>query len=281
MGNPMAKAIASFGFDRPEMMETSFMAIKKNPEFKEFDWFCFIDGQGKMQRSFYQEDYPEIRFVIRNQRVGLNANILWGIRDLFEFYKYEYILYVEDDVLVSDDFIHYAEYCHRHFRDDRTFTITGFSRKGDAEKYEENKVCLFKWYHPWGVLIDRTDYELIKSHIDLFIANPVSYMDRLGYQIKDVDQDYYKREYSSDGKTHNITQDCMLNAVRTISGKYRIMPVWSRTQNMGFYGTHQPGEYKGEDCADSETHKRSMHSTHLFKQHYERDNLVLIDEIEK
>jgi hypothetical protein len=286
------KAIASFGFDRPEMMEASFKSIKKNPEYTEFDWFCYIDGQGKVQRSFYQEDYPDIRFVIRDQRIGLNANILLGLRDLFEFYEYSYVVYIEDDVLVSDDFIRYLEYCHNNFRDEKTFTITGFSRKGDAEEYSDNHVCWFKWYHPWGVLIDRDDYELMKSHIEPFISNPLFYMHELGKQIKDIDEDYYRREYLESStvqeynnnpkirKILNITQDCMLNAIRTINNKYQIMPVWSRAQNMGFYGTHQPGDYNGEDCSNPETHKRSMHATHIFRPHYEWDELTLLDEVQ-
>ena len=275
------KAIASFGFDRPEMMVASFEAIRKNKEYSSFDWFCYLDGQGRAQRAFYQEDYPDIRFHIHDQRIGLNANILWGFKDLFKFYNYDYIIYVEDDVLVGDDFIRCLEYCHFNLRADDIFTITGFSRTHMTKHYGYNAVCKFKWYHPWGVLIDRNDFALIEPHIDRFVEHPIDYMEALGGQIKEADPDYFKREYSTDGKPVNITQDCLINAIRAINGKYQLMPVHSRSQNMGFYGTHQPGDYNGEDCTSPETHKRSMHATDCFRPHYgDWEKLHLVEEIQ-
>lgn len=276
----MKKAIVSFGCDRPEMMVESFKSIMRCKEYSSYEWHCYIDGQGKAQRAFYQEDFPDIRFNVREQRIGLNANILLAFKDLFEFYHYDYLLYVEDDVILSDDCIRYMEYSTRNFKTKDIFTIGAFSRMVTNGNGDINKAKQFDWYHPWGVLIDRDDYALIEPHIVAYVAHPIKYMNEvLQDTIKNARPDYYEREYK-DGLCMNITQDCLLNALRAVNNKRQLIPVCSRAQNIGFYGTHQPGEYKGENLSDTEIHLKSVHATTTFNPHYDWDSIELVDGIE-
>ena len=285
------KAIALFAYDRPEMLQECIRRLMRCPGGADYDWYCFVDGQGLVQKNFYQEDYPDIKFVIREYRVGLNANILLAFRSLFENYKYDFILYVEDDVFVAPDFIRYVEYCHYNFRRDDTFTVSGFGRKFFPEKYKSNQVIKLFWYHPWGNLIHQVDYDLFKEGIDEYIASPFDYMMGLGEQLKVKCPSHYEKEYKNDTvqfgidnphlrKIINFTQDCYLNAIRALNYKYQLMPCHSRTQNAGFYGQHQQAQYNGEDLSLPETHRLSCHATDSFYEGYEWESLELLDEIQ-
>lgn len=276
----MKRAIVSFGFDRPEMLEASIKSIQACQEHSEYEWHCYVDGQGRVQRNFYQEDYPDIRFAIREQRIGLNANILLAFRDLFEFYQYDYILYVEDDIIVSPDFIRWAEYALFNYKDDKMFTVGAFSRIIDTTDYGQKYLKRFNWYHPWGCAIDRDDYNLFEHHIDGYVAQPIDYMNTIiKKELQDKAPAHYEREYR-DGQCTNITQDCLLNAVRAINGRHQLIPVWSRSQNIGFYGVHQPGEYSGEDLSDPAVHSKSRHATATFQPPYAWDKLELLEGVE-
>ena len=277
----MRRAIVSFGFDRPEMLEASFKSIIRCPEHREYEWHCFIDGQGRVQRNFYQEDYPDIRFHIRDSRIGLNANILLAFKELFQFHKYDYILYVEDDIIVSDDFIRFCEYALFNFKDEKMFTVGALSRILNTSPDDAASVKRFDWYHPWGVAIDRDDFNLFSDHIMPYVTHPIEYMNgAIKTALQESNPEYYEREYK-DGVCQNYTQDCLLNAIRAINHKHQLIPLLSRSQNIGFYGVHQPGDYNGEDLSNPDTWLKSRHATANFQPPYSWDKLNLIDGVEK
>jgi len=262
------------------MLKMSIEALQQNPGVDEYTWHCYVDGGGSVQNTFYDDDYPEIRFINRPKRVGVSGNILFAIKEMFEKYGYDHVLYVEDDIMVSQDFIRFAEYCLKYLKADDVFTIGAYGRRkpftvrGDG--YKKDEVLKLAWWHPWGLVLDKKDYEKLEPHInEKFLLNPAQYiLATFSDYCKEHNPQYYEVALKD---RVGCLWDGLCNHIRAYHNMYQLMPLWSRAQNIGYYGVNQAQhKWDGADLTDEAVQKRAMHNTEFFEKDYAWNELYLI-----
>jgi hypothetical protein len=73
--------------------------------------------------------------------------------------------------------------------------------------------------------------------------------------------------------------DGLCNNIRAAHNKYSISPIWSRAQNIGYYGNCQDvSSWDGSDLKDPETIRRCKQFTPEFMESYsDWDHLIMLD----
>jgi hypothetical protein len=95
-------------------------------------------------------DFCEVDLVINPQRLGCNANTIAAIEAGFD--RSEFVIHVEDDVLLAPDALAYfwwarAAYCG----DPRVATVAAYNRdKQSPHPALHHHVHRRVWFHPWG-----------------------------------------------------------------------------------------------------------------------------------
>jgi hypothetical protein len=99
--------------------------------------------------------------TINRQRLGCNLNTVASIERGFGIS--DFVLHVEDDVLLAPDALRYFAWARDHYRDNpNILTVTGYNRT--PERGCPEAVHTRKWFHPWGwaTWIDR--WNRIRAH---------------------------------------------------------------------------------------------------------------------
>lgn len=267
----MKTALCCIGYNRPELMKLSVESVFDCRGIDDVDVFYSIDGNGEM--SFVDPCIFKGGWV-RFGKTGLSFNILESIEYLFDC-KYDRVIIVEDDIIVSRDFIEYIDHAFKH-KDEDCFSVSGYSRKcAPVSDGPDNLICKVDWYHPWGVAFDRADYALMEEHInDEYFKNPKKYMDDVILPAAERNNKPYYN-YALQG-SYNTLQAGLINSIRAIHGKRQIMPCMSRCQNIGYYGANQSiKSYDGANLKDLATLKKAMHHNIKFNKDYAWDELIV------
>lgn len=251
--------MCSISCDRPEMLKVSVDSIKQCRGIENVDWYLIQDG------PLYFAECLDLSFdyiIARERRVGLSCNILWAIEDLFAE-GYKKVIVVEDDIVVSKDFLEFAEMAGKLKRREH-FTISGLSNCKKGVPGNETELAAVDWYHPWGVVFDEADFEVVKSLMDEYFNGPLECIKDLAKRIKD---EAYVNKYLT-GHI-NTLQAGYINTLRKYNRKKQILPCMSRCQNIGYYGFNQhQKKHDGADLSDESVRRRSMHYTNNFRDDY-------------
>jgi hypothetical protein len=157
----MKLALNSIGYNRPELHKQSLDTIFRCDEIECVNVYTFIDGSIKPK---WIEDYNH-QYTVRDSHLGLTKNILLALKQTFGA-GYDVVIHVEDDILLSRDFIRFVKYCIKHFKDNGVFSIAGYSRPDYfTETNGENCVTKTEHYSSLAVAYDRNDWRKINPHI--------------------------------------------------------------------------------------------------------------------
>lgn len=283
----MRMAIASIGWNRAEIQKYSLRYLNKCRNKNKIDLFVFIDGGG-MNSKKASHMLRKVRgynsgphLIFRDKNLGLSRNILYALREMFES-GYDIVCLLEDDVLVSQDFIDYHIYCHQNLQLGKhdIFSVSGYIK----EKQDVGKVAapeglrLRKWYFPDGVSFSRYVWDkYIMRHItDVYFRDKKGTIDTLKPQILKKEPEFVNKQWVKDGYRHK-EQAGYLNAIRAYYGMSIIVPAVSRCQDIGFYGYHQRQKSnKGEKIKDKNNWKKSMWYSKCWSEDYSWDKLTVI-----
>lgn len=129
-------ALVLFAYNRPQHFKECIQSLIENDEFAEFDCHIFIDGpklkQDKSSNSVvlevarkYAQIYPNIQIHISRENFGLRKSIRNGLDDIFK--TFESAIVLEDDLIVSNNFIEYMMSQLLLYKDDKSIgSITGY-----------------------------------------------------------------------------------------------------------------------------------------------------------
>lgn len=174
--------IVLFCFKRMDTLRACIDSLILCPEAKDTDLIIFSDaGRNEEERNKVDEvrafllhivGFKSIQIVHRAENMGVDNNIIRGIQEMAE--RFESFIVIEDDLVVSDQFLWFMNAGLGHFRHfEKVLTLSAFNYVQIPKKYIWD--CYFaERTNPWGwatwsYKIKDVDWDLAKN--EGFLAN--------------------------------------------------------------------------------------------------------------
>lgn len=175
--------IALFCFKRLETLERCLESLKNCPESSFSDLIIFSDSYRNEEekekvekvRSFCDtiDGFNSIRVIYRKENLGVDYNIIQGIKEMAT--EHESFIIVEDDLIVSAQFLHFMNSSLIHFKNFKSvLTISAFNYVKIPRDYIWD--CYFAartnpWgWATWSQKIKNVDWDL--AFTENFLTNP-------------------------------------------------------------------------------------------------------------
>lgn len=248
----MKVPIVVFVYKRLEETKMTIQALKENEMSKDSNLIIFSDSHKEFKdkkevlkvREYLKTitGFKSIEIFESNQNKGLAQSIIDGVSQVFE--KYEKAIILEDDLLVSSDFLKYMNETLDFYKNDtRIWSISGYMPELNMKNISKKNVYLIpracSW--GWGTWKDRwekNDWEIknyekekkIKIFKNLFNIGGNDLFLSLRKQVE------FKGKSWAIRWCYNQTKN----------GMYTIYPFKSKVKNIGF-GENATHSYKGEE----------------------------------
>lgn len=217
------------GRNRPEFFYPTMESLVKNPGVNDYGLLFALENDVDQRYFDIIETFKDglkMETVKWPERYGLTKGILEGLK-LASSKSDEYVILLEDDVVVSRDFLRFLDYCYRHF-----YTADGdIATIGTTTNRELGRVdSVYKeqWYLPWGVLIPKHFFnKFLLDH-----CNEAYYQNSKKYA-----NEYYPKE--SEGR--EVEQAGLVLRIMIKNDLYQILPEVPRSLEIGVYGKHRRG----------------------------------------
>lgn len=125
--------VAIFAFNRPHHLRATLEALNTNPDFIESPIYLFCDGPRNSTERAVVIETREVasallpkhaQFTFRDHNIGLRKSIFQGVSDVIS--HHDKIVVVEDDLVVSPQFIRYMNSGLERYRfNERVMQISG------------------------------------------------------------------------------------------------------------------------------------------------------------
>lgn len=212
-------------FNRPDYSKQVLDHLSRCINVENFQILVNID------KSPYQDELDElvssyssnldIHSHMCPKNLGCNRAIYecldWGFEDA------DFVIHIEDDILLSRDALQYFEFCANKFIEDKTiFTVDGYNNTPyELNSNKEYKILKASSYKPWGWSIWKDRWDGIK--------------DTWQFKYGSI----YERDIRVfDGGGWDV---CMKQYLR--GDRMRIYPILARTKNIGALGgVHTPSK---------------------------------------
>ena len=175
--------LAIFLWNKHHCLNKVFRSLELNKEFKKTKIYIFIDYADPLSEEYAANyilknklnkysQYKNIKLIFRTKKFGLRKNIIDGITYLFKFYRQVIIL--EDDLIVSKDFLNYMNQSLNFYRNNKSiFSISAFNHK-DYESFISKNYKYDNFFSKrassWGWGTWRNRWEMNKkkiSHLEI------------------------------------------------------------------------------------------------------------------
>ena len=198
------KVITMCHCTRPDYTRRVLQALRSCAGIADYLILPHVDPASEEVRAEIEAiDFAECLPTFNTSRLGVNRNTENALLDGFAFSNF--VIHVEDDILLSSDALLYYEWCAEHYRSDpRVFSVTSYNRRAEAaDPSEFHQVRLRRWFHPWGWATWRDRWETFSGTLH---SSPASW-------------------------------DVLLNVIHCVGGLssrcHEVYPELSRSQNIG------------------------------------------------
>lgn len=282
----MKLAVISIGWNRPEMQDLSLKYLSQCRGAQDTSMFMFIDGDGMARNDAidlhkkYMKNFKNTECIIRSSNWGLSKNILSALVEVAGG-DYKAVCLLEDDVLVSKDFLEFHKACHSmNLEKMRVFSVSGYAqaqRRLEKGNYDE-VIRLYRWYLPDGVSFSKSRINLIKPYAtNKYYNNKRTRIDKMKAGILKSDKEFARKQWVG-GSYKHIEQAGLLNAIRAFFNLFSIAPYRSRCQDIGMYGFHQHERKNfGVDIKDSNTWRQSKWYSTCWSEDHQWNQLNIIN----
>lgn len=232
------------GRNRPEFFYLAMESLVKNPEIKDYGLLFALEND--VDQRYFDiiqtfSDGLKLEIVKWPERYGLTKGILEGLKIAFSKSD-EYVILLEDDVVVSRDFLRFLDYCYRRFyKPDGDIAAIGASTNRAIGIV--SRVYKDRWYLPWGVLIPKYFFNkfLLEHCNDSYYQSSQKYADE--YYPKELHgKDQWNLPWGvlKPGHSFNeIEQAGLILRIMLKNNLYQILPEVPRSLEIGFYGKHR------------------------------------------
>ena len=148
--------VAIFCYNRPEKLNNLVNSLKQSKESKETILYFFVDipkdGRNITTENILNfidliDGFKEIKVIVRNENFGLAKNILNGID--FVFQNNDTIICLEDDLVVSDNFLNYMNNSLSIYKEEKkVWHINGWTYP--QIRIFKSKVVIGRLMNSWG-----------------------------------------------------------------------------------------------------------------------------------
>ncbi len=231
--------IAVFCYKRAGKLKVSMEALLKNPECAGMDIIFFCDGakgpndeQGVADTRAYIDSLTGFRSVTRHyrpQNVSTGPNFRTGITYLFT--NYDRFIVVEDDLVVTPNYIKYLLDALDYYKDNPTvFCVTGFSfpiQKGNYsyDTVIHHRFCSYGW-GAWSNRVAKVIWDKDELQELMSSSQFKKRLDKEGYDLHRM----LKKQISGAISTWDIQMQ-----VHVAENSMKVVyPVLSKTHNIGF-----------------------------------------------
>ena len=175
--------IALFCFKRLDTLTACVESLKLCPEAMDKDLIIFSDASRNKEEKINVDEvrshiktiigFKSIRIILREENFGVDYNIIRGIQEMAQ--EFESFIVVEDDLVVSNQFLWFLDAGLTHFKDfDKVLTLSAFNYVKIPKNYVWD--CYFAGRtNPWGWAtwshkIKEVDWDLAEK--ERFLSNP-------------------------------------------------------------------------------------------------------------
>jgi hypothetical protein len=114
-------------------------------------------------------DFCEVQVTVNPVRLGVNRNAVTALQTGFA--HSDFVIYVEDDILLSPDALEFYAWADARYQaDDRVFSVTAYNRAPDYD--QPFATGLRSWFHSWGCATWRNRWTQVAAEL---WATPTSY----------------------------------------------------------------------------------------------------------
>lgn len=166
-------AIAVVAYNRPDYLKEVVEAIRSNPESETTPIYFFLDGgpeatQEKNVEVAKSFGFPEAHFVLREKNFGCPKNLIDARRYLFDKKEYEKILIIEDDNMISSNYIafilNFYSWAKKHMNG--VGAVCGWNQvllTLEEKRKDLNMIVPNSKWNYWAYVIDRECWDAIKG----------------------------------------------------------------------------------------------------------------------
>lgn len=153
----MKAALLLTAYNRPQYLRETLESWSKVRNFKHWPLHVQLepsDKQDEMIEILRQIDHPRLFITVNNSLQGVLKNPWTGFDRLFRAKRYDFVVRMEDDIVVSTDILEYFEWAMTHFKEDEKVLLV---QAESGEYGDENLVELSTGFSPyvWGTWQDR------------------------------------------------------------------------------------------------------------------------------
>lgn len=237
--------IVVFGYNRADMIKNLLESLERNEDVQKMDLYIFLDVPDKksvrdkkwsQQVIEYVKQYKKkskfkkVIVEIAKEHKGLAASIISGVTKIIN--KYGKVIVLEDDLIVSNDFLDYMQrglefYRYHH----KIWSIGGHCFKIDGlDKYKED-VFLLPRVESWGWATWKNRWNRTDWNVTTYPGFKNNIFKRAAFNIggndlsRMLDSQMENSEYNSWAIRWGYQQ--------FLEGKYTVFPKESRVRNCG------------------------------------------------
>ena len=237
-------------YDRLEHLKECIESLKKNKEAAESVLYVVSDAAYKKEHEERIQEvrryissidgFKEVRPLFREKNLGAHLSIGLAFRDVFEIY--DSFISLEDDIVVSSNFLSYMNDALAYYKDDkRIYSICGFKAPFEMPKDYNEDVYFYPCNSPWGIASWKDRWEAVNH--DYFDRYSELRKDRKKYKEFLSIGFYIKGILRADSRKEIVAGDLRVYYHMFQHGMCSVFPVKSKTQNRGFDGS-------GEHCGN-------------------------------
>ena len=156
----MNKVITMTACRRPEYTKQVVDSLRQCTNSSEYKFVPFCDGpHDEVIKVLESVDFCDLEVNVNERRVGHTLNTHRALSRAFELS--EYVILLEDDTLLSKDFLEFHEFCSKKFKEDESvYTVSAGHYNNVDKEYSEEQRSQYKrnqWFsnQGWGTWIDR------------------------------------------------------------------------------------------------------------------------------
>lgn len=170
LGQVMKVVSLSF-WRRPTYTRQVLYALKANSEIKNYHLVIGVDGGGdpRVLDEIEQIDFAPVTLLQHACNVGCNQNLKSTLS--LAFSMSDYVIHIEDDILVAPDALKYFEWARRFEHDTRVLTVTSWKHdvgwqptNPNDPKKETGFVGWMPRFFAWGWATWRSRWKEIEEH---------------------------------------------------------------------------------------------------------------------
>jgi len=166
-------AVLLVAFNRPRHTKEVIESLKRAHEFDSHEVFCVLQLGNSEVRKLIEDFLPREKIIYVTHRdtistkAKINNNMFKGLSATFSSRNVEYVVVLEDDIVIAKDFLQYMREIQDRFCDDKNFrAVNAFSALENSRfirGFDRGFVRL-NYGVAWGWSINRSNYRSISRY---------------------------------------------------------------------------------------------------------------------